>query len=154
MSSKSRELAPPPRRVSSSALATVLFGSTFSVIGWAVLAFSMFFVWLVVERADLTGWYVLGDPQVAQGAVTGREKTNAGRGNSRSGTSHPVLRYTYTYEDSEGKIAPGVSYSSTIQLDVGDPVNVEYVSGDPSVSRIEGMTRKHRTTYSLLPFPR
>lgn len=130
------DLAMPPRRVSLLAQLAVLFGGVLNVVGWLVLFFTMFFVWGFVGNADMTGWYAFDDALSAQGTVVAAESTSAEINEQR------VMEYTYTFTDAQGGEQTGVSYSHSEYLQSGEAVPVEYVPGDPSTSRIEGMRRE------------
>ena len=128
-------LAPPPRPVPFLLRAQVLFGGIFSFIGWVFFTFGMVFAVVFSSSADLTSWYHFRGPvDTANGTLTEVTETSASENNVR------IYSYKYSFR-AEGADYEGVSYLPGRSHEPGEQVVVEYVEGNPSLSRIRGMRR-------------
>ena len=128
-------LAPPPRPVPFLLRAQVLFGGIFSFIGWIFFAFGMGFAVVFGSFADVTSWYHFRGPVgTANGTVIEVKETSASENNVR------IYAYKYSFR-AEGADYEGVSYLPGRQHEPGEAVVVEYVEGNPALSRIRGMRR-------------
>jgi hypothetical protein len=128
-------LVPPPRPVPFLLRVQVLFGGVFSFIGWFFFAFGMVFAVVFGSFADLTSWYHFRHPPAtASGTLLEVKETSASENNVR------VYAYKYSFR-AEGAAYEGVSYATGREYGAGEAVVVEYVEGNPSLSRIRGMRR-------------
>lgn len=128
-------LVPPPRPVPFLLRAQVLFGGVFSFIGWFFFAFGMGFAVVFGSFADLTSWYDFrGAVGTANGTLVEVKETSASENNVR------VYSYKYSFT-AEGGDYEGVSYRTGRYHEPGEQVTVEYVEGNPALSRIRGMRR-------------
>jgi len=128
-------LVPPPRPVPFLLRAQVLFGGVFSFIGWFFFAFGMVFAVVFGSFADLTSWYQFRGPvATASGTLTEVTETSASENNVR------IYAYKYSFR-AEGNDYEGVSYLPGRHHEPGEQVVVEYVEGNPSLSRVRGMRR-------------
>ena len=128
-------LVPPPRPVPFLLRAQVLFGGVFRFIGWIFFSFGMVFAVVFGSTADVTSWYHFRGPMpTARGTLLEVDETNASENDVR------VYSYKYSFR-AEGADYEGVSYATGQRHEPGEPVVVEYVEGNPSVSRIRGMRR-------------
>lgn len=128
-------LVPPPRPVPFLLRAQVLFGGILSFIGWIFFAFGMVFAVVFGSLADVTSWYLFRGPvATANGALVEVKETSASENDVR------IYSYKYSFH-AEGADYEGVSYLPGRSHEPGEAVVVEYVEGDPSLSRIRGMRR-------------
>ncbi len=128
-------LVPPPRTVPFLLRTQVLFGGVFSFIGWFFFAFGMVFAVVFSSSADVTSWYHFRGPVgTANGTLLEVTETNASENNVR------IYSYKYSFR-AEGADHEGVSYLPGRQHEPGEAVVVEYVEGNPALSRIRGMRR-------------
>jgi len=128
-------LAPPPRPVPFLLRAQVLFGGIFSFIGWVFFAFGMVFAVAFGAFADVTSWYHFRNPPAtATGELVEVKETSASENNTR------IYSYRYSFR-AEGADYEGVSYLPGRSHEPGEAVVVEYVEGNPALSRIRGMRR-------------
>ncbi|MGH8567918.1 MAG: DUF3592 domain-containing protein [Gammaproteobacteria bacterium] len=128
-------LAPPPRPVPFLLRAQVLFGGVFSIIGWIFFSFGMIFAVVFGSLADLTSWYHFRGPlATAGGTLLEVTETSASENKTR------IYAYKYSFR-AEGANYEGVSYLPGRQHEPGEQVTLEYVEGNPSLSRIRGMRR-------------
>jgi hypothetical protein len=126
-------LAPAPRRVSTALRLRLMFGGVLNVIGWALTCFGMIFVWVFVGNSELNALGKFGaDAGVVSGFVTGVEATSMSENDSRVQAVH------YDYELGGQKLS-GTSYTTRSTPPVGAEVDVEFVLGDPAMSRVLGM---------------
>ena len=122
---------PAPRAVPLSLRILAVFGGVVQ-IGWAVFGFSSIFLWAFGGNAELP---MLGELALTSGRVTSVKETGASENKTRVWANH----YEYSVV---GQRFEGVSYSTGSRVSEGDPVVVQYRTGNPSQSRIEGMRRK------------
>jgi hypothetical protein len=128
-------LAPPPRPVPFLLRAQVLFGGVFSFIGWVFFTLGMGFAVAFGSMADVTSWYHFRDPvPTATGRLLEVAETSASENEVR------IYAYRYTFE-AEGRTHHGVSYLPGRRHEPGEPVVIEYVEGNPVLSRLRGMRR-------------
>ncbi len=128
-------LVPPPRPVPFLLRAQVLFGGVFSFIGWFFFSFGMVFATVFGSFADLTSWYHFRGPVATAGGVLVEVKET-------SATENNVRVYSYKYSfRAEGSDYEGVSYRTGRHHEPGEQVVVEYIEGNPALSRIRGMRR-------------
>jgi len=109
-------------------------------IGWIFFAFGMIFCWIFLSAADLTSWWRFrSGVRQAIGTVVKCEKTSFSVGGSKNRSGSPIFANYYTFVGPDGASRSGVSYG------VGDCrqgyASIEFLEGNPSVSRIAGMTR-------------
>ncbi len=119
----------PPRKLPLLSRLIILVGGIPSQIGWSILCYGMIFFWIFVINAE---WpYILsmkkGQPHTAEIV----DITPTGLLESWK----PIFRYTYTYEV-HGKSYTGKAYLKGNQLDEGHMVNIEYLTNNPSVSKM------------------
>ena len=128
-------LVPPPRPVPFLLRAQVLFGGIFCFIGWVFFTFGMVFAVVFGSFADVTSWYHFRNPPAtANGTLVEVTETGASENNNR------IYAYRYSFR-AEGADYEGVSYATGRRHEPGEQVVVEYVEGNPSLSRIRGMRR-------------
>jgi hypothetical protein len=123
----------PPRRVPTSMAVLNVFNG-FAQIGWFVFGFGMIFFWAFAGNADFSVVTFRGDIATTSGKVTSVEETGASENES------PVKAHHYQYSVA-GQWLQGTSYTTGGGPSVGEEVVVEYASGNPLRSRIEGMRR-------------
>ena len=153
------DISPPPRRVPLAVRTRVLFGGFLNQFGWAFFGFGMIFAWAFLPQADLSlphPWKP--DFQAAEaieGIVNESWKTNASEGGSDHNDGTPIFGHRYTFTGPDGKTYHGVSYATGRQVPQGETVTVEYVPGNPAVSRVSGMrtTVFGRLVLFVLLFP-
>ena len=127
-------LAAPPRKVPLPLRGQVLFGGFLSQFGWLWFGFSMIFVWAFGSLTSISGLYfTLGSPEIASGVISAVEDTNA----SENDTTVYANHYTFRVEQLEAEYQ-GVSYTTGQRFSVGETIEIEYLDGNPDVSRIQG----------------
>lgn len=132
------ELARPPRSLPFLLQAQLLFGGFVNQFGWFFLGFGLVFVRIFGGFADtdvVRFW--LGPIRTAPGVVSSVEKTSASEGGSDSSPGTPIFEIRYRF-DIDGREQSGISYAAGFDPAPGTPVVIEYIEGDPSVSRIRG----------------
>ena len=128
-------LVPPPRPVPFLLRAQVLFGGIFCFIGWVFFTSGMVFAVVFGSFADVTSWYHFRNPPAtANGTLVEVTETGASENNNR------IYAYRYSFR-AEGADYEGVSYATGRRHEPGEQVVVEYVEGNPAVSRLRGMRR-------------
>jgi len=128
-------LVPPPRPVPFLLRVQVLFGGVFNFIGWIFFTFGMVFAVVFGSLADVTSWYHFRGPvATANGTLLEVKETSASENNVR------IYSYKYSFR-AEGTDHEGVSYSTGRRHEPGEQVVVEYVEGNPALSRLRGMRR-------------
>ncbi len=139
-------LVPPPRPVPFLLRAQVLFGGVFSLIGWIFFGFGMIFAVVFGSMADLTSWYHFRNPPAtAPGTLLEVKDTGASENKTQ------VYSYKYSFR-AEGADYEGVSYRTGRYHEPGEAVVVEYVEGNPSVSRLRGMRRAEFSPWVVFVF--
>ncbi len=134
------DLPPPPRRLPLSVRACVLFGGGLNLAGWIVLLVGTVFVWILGVNSDLPAlWQFDGELETVQGKVTKSEKTAFTEGGSRTRRGTRVYANHYTFTTDDGRTVAGVSYARGRALKPGQQATIEFVKGEPTVSRIRGM---------------
>jgi len=130
-------LADPPRDVPALVRYSNLLGGFMNQFAWMWMGITGLFLWFFLPHSDVTGLYHFrGDLATAPGVVAASEETNF------SENDVDVYAHTYRFTGRDGIEREGVSYTTGRQLGAGTDVTVEYVSDDPSISRIGGMRRK------------
>ncbi len=134
------DLPPPPRAVSPMLTLQMLFGGVASQVGWVILAFGSIPFWVFVWNADLTTWRFPAD-RCAQttGEVLGCEKTSFSEGGSKHRSGTPIFRSSYRYTV-DHRTFESASYAKGVCAAPG-PARIEYLPGQPEISRIPGMRR-------------
>lgn len=134
---RSIDLAPPPRRVSWTAIAQTMLGGMRQMV-WLVAAFLTIFFWVFALDSELmTKLEMRGPRRMTNGVVTDIRTTSARENSARV----IAVDYTYRIGDVERR---GTSFAVRRQLPtIGGLVLVEYRLADPSASRIAGL-RRHR----------
>lgn len=128
-------LAPPPRPVPVSLRLQAMFGAATSQIGWFFLGFGLIFVWAFGGLMDFGPLLFYKGPwQTTDGVLTESRPT------SWRVNGVPVYAHTYRFATPDGRDWVHTSRCPGQQLATGTPVTVEYREGDPSVSRIRGMS--------------
>lgn len=111
----------------------ILFGG-FGQLGWVLVAFGMVFVWIFDAGAGVAEWIRFsGDVETVQGTTTGWRPT------SLSINEVQVYETLYAFELPDGRSFTGSSFETGSWRGDGQAVAVEYLEGEPSVSRIQGM---------------
>jgi hypothetical protein len=111
----------------------VVLGGLLSQIGWAVAGFGLIFVW-VFDAGGALGSAVAFAGELA----TVEGVTSAWRQTQISINDEAVFETSYEFE-LEGRRVTGASYVTGSYMPQGEPVTVEYVASDPTLSRIRGM---------------
>jgi hypothetical protein len=142
-----RDLAPPinvialaPRTVPRAFVARLLFGGPLGAFGWVFAAFGMIFTLVFVPRSmpDFTSYDMTATATVEHVETT-----------TMSENKEHVLRVTYTFEDAEGQLHRGQSYTRD-PVETNSERTVEYTRADPDVSRLRGMRRSPFDSLALI----
>lgn len=129
-------LADPPRDVPRLAYWANLLGGFMNQFAWLWLGITGAVMWFFVPNADWSGLYHFrGDLATAEGVVLESRETNC------SVNDVEVYAQTYRFTASDGAEYQNTSYATGLRLEEGATVTVEYVPGNPSISRIRGMRR-------------
>jgi len=129
-------LAGPPRDVPRLVYWTNLLGGFYNQFAWLWLGITGAVMWIFLPNADWAGLYHFrGDLQTAPGVVLESRETNCSENDTK------VYAQTYRFTASDGRQYENPSYATGRRLKKGVKVTVEYVPGDPSISRIQGMRR-------------
>ena len=150
---RSFDISPPPRRVPPAVRTRVLFGGFLNQFGWAFFGFGMIFAWAFLPQADLSLPTLPGrgfqSAEASEGRVSESWRTSASENDT------PIFGHRYTFTGPDGKTYQGVSYATGRRVPPGETVPVEYVPGNPAVSRISGMrtTVFGRLVLFVLLFP-
>lgn len=118
-----------PRALPRSLVVRILLGNPFTMFGLVFAAFGMAFVLAFLPLIDLS--FAKSYDRQASATITNVEDTHSSE-NKRS-----IYRVRYTFRDDAGAERRGESYT-TDQPSSG-PWTVDYESGDPSASRLQGM---------------
>lgn len=140
-STKDRAPGAPPRAIEAALRRRLLFGNALCVSGWGLYVGGILFALLffVVFQFDPTFHRFWGELETANGRVTKTEQTHIS--NKRGTTHHYFHRYSFEFTGPGGARYSGHSVAEGASLRVGDPVVIEFPRGDPSLSRIRGMSR-------------
>ncbi len=133
-----RNLADPPRHVSTTVVIQLLFGGVIGLMGWIFFGFGMIFFWIFAMNTDPLAWWDFSGPlETATGTVTAVAETSYSEGGSEHSKGTPVraCHYQFRYQ---GNVVDGVSYRTGTTADVGDKMIVEFPPGQPHRSRIRG----------------
>lgn len=123
---------------------SVLLGGFMTQFGAAFFSFGMIFCWVFIGMADIPGTIrFMGETATASGVVTRVTATSAKENEAR------VQEIEYRFTDGAGATHTGVSYSAYNVPHAGTTVRVEYLHGDPTVSRIEGMRRSEMPIFVI-----
>jgi hypothetical protein len=137
--------SPAPRSVPLSVRLRVLFGGFNNQFGWIFFGFGLIFVWVFTLHADVASLILFRfQTNTTQGIVESIEATNASEDDVQ------IYEVRYLYFDNLGRQQEGVSYT-TGALGTTARVNVEYLSGAPSISRIVGMRREIFSAWAAFP---
>ena len=135
-------LSSPPRNVPGLIKSNVLFGGVLNQMGWAFFGFGLIFVWVFALNADLLSWYYFSsNTEFASGKVSYSQRTSFSEGGGEHSKGTPVYANHYLFKTPDNKECQSVSYATGKQLQSGTVVRVEYVKGNPAISRIKGMRR-------------
>lgn len=132
------ELARPPRSLPFVLRLQLLFGGFGNQFGWFFLGFGLVFLRLFGGFADtdvLRFW--LGSVKTAPGVVTSTRMTSATEGGSNRSSGTPIYEVRYTFAP-DGQNRSGTSYGAGFDPAPGTAIVVEYLEGNPDVSRIQG----------------
>ena len=131
----------PPRTVPLSTRLVVLFGGTFSQMGWFFFGFGMIFVWIFASKGDYTSAFVMrGNLETARAVVTAVEDTHFTQGGGKHSKGTPIYAFHYKF-NTGGTDYEGTSYHTGGIAPENDKVTVEFPAGRPGTSRIRGMRR-------------
>jgi hypothetical protein len=135
-------LSAPPMNVPLLIRSNVMFGGFLNQLGWFLLGLGLIGVWIFALNADLLSWYHFAvGTESASGQISHCDQTGFSVSNKIHSDS--ISAYHYSFKASGGKEYKGVSYCvSNGQFQTGAEVMVEYVKGNPDISRIKGMWRK------------
>ena len=121
--------------------AQMRLGGANTQIGWLFLGFGSIFFWVFACNADLSGWrFRPGSVNWTQGESLGCKDTRYHEGGSEWTGGTAVYQNLYRYT-AGGQQFEGSSYA-TGRCVPGGAVAVEYLTGQPGVSRIAGMRRQ------------
>lgn len=125
---------PPPRRSLPLTLrARILFGGVVSQFGWAFFAFGMIFIWMFDAGAGaVESLRFRGDVATVQGVVTDSRATNLSINETQ------VYETSYSATLPDGRLLTGASYATGRWEEQGTAVVIEWIDGDPPLSRITG----------------
>ncbi|MBN2695593.1 DUF3592 domain-containing protein [bacterium] len=130
-------LSNPPRVLTILEKLTIMFNGVFAQIGWIFIAFSIPFVFAFVLQSEvMTLIKFKGDIKETTGKLIKTEATSA-KINKQS-----VFEYKFEFVDQNGSKQSGLSYGFYGERPQTDSVTVEYVSDNPTLSRIKGMKRE------------
>jgi len=118
----------------------VLFGGWESWFGWLFFGLGLIFFWIFTLNADVSFLTMRGNLKSAEGVLSRSERTKASEGGTNRSKRTPIYANYYSF-NYDGKRFKGVSYATGGQLRSGAPVMVEFVAGNPTISRIKGMRR-------------
>ena len=134
-----RSMSDPPRQISWLAVAQLLFGGVFGLLGWFFFGFGMTFFWVFAMNTDPAALFAFRGPlETAPGRVLSTEQTSYSEGGSDNSDGTPVYEYRYRFTYQERPHA-GVSYRLGEPAEKPDEVTVEFPRGRPERSRIRGM---------------
>jgi hypothetical protein len=137
--------SPAPRAVPLSVRLRVLFGGFNNQFGWIFFGFGLIFVWVFAMHADVASLFLFRfQTNSTQGIVETVQETNASEDDVQ------IYEVRYAYFDNLGSQQKGVSFT-TGAPGLGARVNVEYLSGVPSISRVEGMRRTLFGPWAVFP---
>jgi hypothetical protein len=137
--------SPAPRAVPLSVRLRVLFGGFNNQFGWIFFGFGLIFVWVFALHADVASLFLFRfQTNSTQGIVETVQATNASEDDVQ------IYEVRYAYFDNLGRQQKGVSFT-TGTPGLGTRVNVEYLSGVPSISRVEGMRRTLFGPWAVFP---
>jgi len=129
-------LAPPPRRVPLPVLCHQSFGGALNQMGWMLTAFCTPFFWLFFMDCEVISWLKFARPlSTCSGTITRVVEAGGEEGDVRIMAIH----YSYALD---GRECAGCSYETGTSLSPGNPVTVEYATGNPLVSRIQGLRNR------------
>lgn len=112
----------------------LLLGGPYNFFGWLWLLFCTVFVWAFGAQTSLNGLhFLLRTTETASGMVTVIEGTHA----TENETPVYANYYTFRVEALETEFY-GISYTTGQTFSLNQDVTVEYVSDNPSLSRLEG----------------
>jgi hypothetical protein len=127
-------LSPAPRAVPLTLSIRVVMGGVMSQFGWGIMAFGMIFVWAFDAGGALrSSIRFAGELATAEGVSTGWRQTSLTINDVR------VYETSYSFRSGDGYDLTGASYQTGGYVEGGQPVTVEYVPSNPSLSRILGM---------------
>jgi hypothetical protein len=122
-------------------------------MGWFFFGFGLIFVWVFGLNSDVTSFfYFLRTVETTRGVITASSKTGASEGGSDTSQGTPIYANYYTFSASDGRDYQGVSYATGRQLQVNRSITIEYIKGNPSISRIKGMRRAIFGPFGLISF--
>lgn len=122
---------------------STMFGGFFTQFGALFFTFGMIFWWVFGAQSDVTSWYQFrGELESVAGVVTACDDTGISEGGSEHSPGVPIYKLEYRFNLGDDRAYTGVCYATGMLKQRGDRVSIEYVPGDPAVSRIKG-TRKN-----------
>lgn len=124
----------PPRRVELGARIHATFGGVVQTVGWGVLLFTSAFVLVFGAASDPRALIDFAGPlEEAAGEVVDVQSTGS------QVNEQYVYEYVYEFVGPDGVVRGGRSFAVGSGPSPGAPVRVEFPSGDPDRSRIQGM---------------
>lgn len=129
-----------PRALPRSLVVRILLGNPFTMFGLAFAALGMAFVAAFLPTIDLS--FAKSYDRQASATITGVEDTHSSE-NKRS-----IYRVRYTFHDAAGVERRGQSY--TTNPPSPGARTVDYQSGDPSESRLQGMRAGETSPFGAL----
>lgn len=133
-------LARPPREVPFRTALALRLCETMVQGGSAALAVFGAVTIFLLANADIASlWRYRGELERVEARVTAVEDTGKGEGGGRrSGRSRPIQRFSFEF-DHAGWRCRATSYSSTLRVEPGASVGVEFPREQPEHARIVGM---------------
>ena len=127
------QLVDPPRAVPLKAQLVAVFGGVVAQMGWGFIAMGLLFTMIFgVDSEAMTLIEFRGSLGTTKGEVVGIHETSSSENKRR------ILRVHYRYQ-TDGQGREGDSYTLSRDLQPGEEVTVEYLTEDPSRSRIQGL---------------
>lgn len=119
--------------------ASVALGGVLALIGWLVLGFAMIFVWVFGSQSEAFALLSFRGPVLrAEGRVLSVAQTSMSEGGSKTSPGTPIFEITFEYDPATGAKQQDKCYTLGSQLNLGDTVQVEYVTGPPPRARVAG----------------
>lgn len=134
------KLARPPRAVPLRTALALRLSETMLQVGAVALAvFGSVSIFLLANADIASLWRYRGELERVEARVTAVEDTGVGEGGRRrSGRSRPIQRFSFEF-DNAGWRCRATSYSSTLRVEPGASVEVEFPREQPQFARIVGM---------------
>lgn len=151
ISSRSFQLADPPRHVATGTAVAVTLGHPLATWGWLLFALGMVVVWLFGANADVMSLYFHRlETKRGTGVVTAVDPTGFSEGGSkhRRGRTVDAIRFRF---EADGQSFEGCSYlTQPHHRAAGATCHIEYPAGMPRQARIQGARRAPLSAHAAL----